>query len=302
MDGPGPAEGPSGAAFAEVTQPGRMAPVLLVAVAAVAVVGLAFVTKATPGPAPSVASRSAPPPSSVGVAASPALESVSGDPETAVPSRNPNAKPFAGRPVADVRAGEIQLKPAGPAPVSIAVSLPAGWSKAGTTTVLKIRGPGANRPVVSVSAWQVRQVDTFACRWSSQPRSTTTPADPVATLAQALSSWWGQDPREPPHSNADIAPLASPPRRTSFAGHDAWSLGVLIPLGLDLGQCDAGQLVLWEAEDGEVRLGLPGEFHQLSVVDAAGAPIVIDVTTTSEASPVDLQDVQTVLVTMTIEP
>src|SRR4029077_12883893 len=94
--------------------------------------------------------------------------------------------------------------------------------------------------------------------------------------AEALSAWWGQDPGALPYWNSKIAPLATKPRPVKIQGYPAWSLQVLIPSGLDLTQCDAGQLILWETATRDVRSSVPGEFHRLWVVDVDGESIVID--------------------------
>jgi hypothetical protein len=265
------------------------------------VVVVAFIAKSgTPTVAPNASLTPARSPAAVVSTLSPAA-SPTAAPEAVLPTRNAAAEPLSTLPAFDRPAGEARLVPPGPAAAAITLTLPDGWSRAGTTMVLK-RSGDAGGPVVSLSAWQVRQVDTFACRWSSQPRSIEASTDPTATQAHALSSWWGQDPRDPPTSNAPVAPLASTPRVTSFAGHSAWSLEVLVPLGLDLAQCDGGQLVLWEAANGDVRTGLPGELHHLWVVDVPGGPIVVDATSSPKASPTDRFELEVIIGSIYVEP
>lgn len=264
-------------------------------------VGLAFIAKSTPATVPPTGSLPLPRSTAAVAPRSSLPASTAQAPGAVAPTRNPSAEPLPVLPAFDWPAGEVRLVPPGPAPTAVTLTLPDGWSRAGTTMVMKRSGTSGGASV-SLSAWQVRQVDTFACRWSSQPRSDVASSDPTATMAQALSSWWGQDPRDPPASNAAIAPLASTPRVTSFAGQAAWSLDVLIPRGLDLTECDGGQLILWEAANGDVRIALPGELHHLWVVDVPGGPIVLDATSSAAASQADRFELQEVIGSIVIEP
>ena len=90
----------------------------------------------------------------------------------------------------------------------------------------------------------------------------------------------GARTRTPPFSsNATIAPIATKPRATTLGGHPAWYVEVLVPSVFDFGQCDGGQLVLWQTADGDVRYALgPGELDRLWVVD-------IDTTRRSSSMP-----------------
>ena len=121
--------------------------------------------------------------------------------------------------------------------------------------------------------------------------------------AQALSSWWGQDPGEPPVSNSGIAPLASKPQQTTIAGYPAWYVEVLIPTALDFAQCDGGQLVLWDATNGAARYSLgASEVNRLWVVDAGSGPIVIDAGLSLTASGSQRAELQAVIDSIAIEP
>lgn len=255
---------------------------------------VALATKAASGPTAGPAATTLSNPSVAGIVASPVTpRSLPASPPTGLPPRNPNAAPFPAPPTFALPAGETVLAPPGPSPAVVTLSLPDGWHRAGTTVVLK--PSSAKGADLSVGAWQVRQVDTFACRWASQPRADAASMSTAEALAQELSQWWGQDPGNLPYWNSPLAPLASKPKDTTFAGHPAWSLQILVPSGLDLAECDGGQLVLWEAANGEVRTGLPGELHELWVIDAAGGPIVIDFTSSATAPPKELAELEAII-------
>jgi len=107
----------------------------------------------------------------------------------------------------------------------------------------------------------------------------------------------------PPYSNSPLAPAAIRPRATTFAGYPAQYLETLILQGFDFSQCDAGQLLLWDCTNGDVRTGLgPGEFHRLWVVDVSGAVVVIDAATYPGTTEADQAELQAMLDSITIEP
>jgi hypothetical protein len=120
--------------------------------------------------------------------------------------------------------------------------------------------------------------------------------------ALALSSWWGQDPLMPPKSNAGIAPISSKPRAVTVLGRSAWAVEVLIPSGLDLAECDGGQLVLWEAADGTTRTCVPGQLDRLLVVEIGGEVIVVDAASSSSTSEADVSELDAVVESVVIEP
>jgi hypothetical protein len=290
------------AAFRAVTQRRRRGPAA-VAVAALAFVGFALLTKeliATAG-TPVVGAT---PASSLGVIATatavaqgaPAAVSASGP-----PARDPTARRYPTFVGVSVPAGTTHLIP-GPTPVGVTVNLPTGWEAAGPSMYLKRASAG---PVgLSIGAYSIEHVNTFPCRWASPTYTDTAYPPTAAGLALALSAFWGQDPDQVPFfSNSTIAPISSRPRPTAIGGHPAWYVEVLIPSVLDFSQCDADQLVLWESADGSVRYGLgPGEIDRLWVVDMDGAPVVIDAAMPLLASPSDRAELQAIVDSVGIEP
>ncbi len=290
-----------GAALQVVAHRGRRTPVAI-AVAAIAVLAAALLTK-SPAPTANV------PTASVAPGQSPAGPPTSSRPIVAIvaaptpgaPGRNPAVTPHPTFRTVAASAGLTPLIPAGSTPVRLTISLPGGWAKAGGAMYVKANG--AAPAVLSISAWSLRDVNTFPCRWSAQAFADPLLMRTAQGQAEALSSWWGQDPRMPPLSNSRIAPLASEPRPTTVLGYPAWSLDVLIPSDLDLGECDGGQLVLWEAANGEVRSDeAPGEINRLCVVDVHGEPIVIDAAAFLTSSAADVAELQAVVDSLAIVP
>ncbi|MBI3748382.1 MAG: hypothetical protein HY262_06010 [Chloroflexi bacterium] len=297
-----PAEdGPPAAAFAGVTQPGRRAPVVLVIVVGVAVLGLGIVTRqgapttSRPANGVDVSSAVAPIAPSATIGPGPAT-----GPIGAPPSLDAAAQPHPTYAAVPIDFGTIQLRPAGAAPVRVSIDLPPGWNR--LTDGMVVRSGGAGVPL-SMGAWRPAHVFTYPCRWSAADYADASLLDTAEGAAQALSSWWGQDPGMPPLSNSGIAPLASRPAQTTLAGYPAWYVEVLIPSGLDLGQCDGRQLILWDAANGDVRYALgPSEVNRLWVVDPGSGPIVIDAGLPLEASGSQRAELQWVVDSILIEP
>lgn len=291
------------AAFRAVTQRRRRGPAA-VAVAAVAFVGFALLTKQLTVTAGAPVVR-ATPTSSPGIAATvPATAVAQAAPVTVSavgpPARDPTARRYPTLVGRNVPAGEKTLIP-GPTPVRVTVHLPTGWEAAGPSMYRKQASGG---PVgLSIGAYSIQRVNTFPCRWASQAYTDIPDPQTAAGLASALSAFWGQDPDQVSFSNSTIAPISSRPRSIAIGGHSALYLEVLIPSVLDFRQCDAGQLVLWEAADGSVRYGLgPGEIDRLWVVDTHDAPVVIDAALPVLASPSDIAELQAVIDSVTIGP
>jgi hypothetical protein len=295
-----PAEG---AAFTAVTHRRRLAPVA-VAVAAIAFLGFALLSKgaATPVHAPIVGT--ALPSSEAAAATSSVAPPLAPTPLAAAdpPSLDPNATPYPVFFSLPLSAGITQLVPAGPTPVRLTVTLPDGWEQASPAMFVK---PNYTAGVsLSIGAWRIAHVNEFPCRWSSQRYSDDDVIDTVDGQAQALSDWWGQDPNLAPFfSNSSIAPIAVKPRPGTIASHDAMYVEVLIPSVFDFSQCDAGQLVLWQTADGHVRYGLgPDEQLRIWVVDVDGHPIVIAASSPLSPPPADEAELQTVIDSIVIEP
>jgi hypothetical protein len=121
--------------------------------------------------------------------------------------------------------------------------------------------------------------------------------------AQALASWWGQDPGMPPDSNSGIAPIATRPRSGTLAGFPAWSLEILIPTDFDMSDCDGRHLVLWGSADGRLRMAIdPGELIRVWVVDVDGEPVVIEGSTFLAGSPGNVNELDHVLDSIVVEP
>jgi hypothetical protein len=291
------------AAFRAVTQRRRRGPAA-VAVAALAFVGFALLTKeliATAG-TPVVGAS---PSSSLGVTATATATAIAqagaAVSASGPPARDPTARPYPTFVGVRVRAGTAHLIP-GPTPVGVTVNLPTGWEAAGPSMYLKRASAG---PVgLSIGAYSIQHVNTFPCRWASPVYTDTAYPHTAAGLALALSAFWGQDPNQVPFfSNSTIAPISSRPRPAAIGGHLASYVEVLIPSVLDFSQCDADQLVLWESADGSVRYGLgAGEIDRLWVVDMNRAPVVIDAAMPLLASQSDRGELQAIVDSVRIEP
>jgi hypothetical protein len=294
---------PGGAAFKAITRRRRRGPAA-VALAAIAFVGFAFLTKELTATADAPVASAAPPPSLAALATATAIAQVApaAASDFGAPARDPTARPYPMFVAVSVHAGKTHLIPAGPTPVQLTVNLPGGWEGASPNLYLK-RDPSG--PVgLSIGAYSVQHVNTFPCRWASQAYTETPHPLTAAGLALALSAFWGQDPNQVPFfSNSTIAPISSRPIQTTIGGHSAWYVDVLIPSTLDFSQCDADQLVLWESADGSVRYGLgPGEIDRLWVVDVHGGPVVIDAALPLLASASDTAELQAVIDSVRIEP
>jgi hypothetical protein len=276
-----------------------------VAVAAIAFVGFALLTKeliATAG----VPDVSATPPESLGVIATATATAIAQVAPGAVsdsgpPARDPTARRYPTFVGISVHAGTTHLIP-GPTPVGVTVNLPLGWEAAGPSMYFKRASAGLVG--LSIGAYSIQHVNTFPCRWASRAYTDTAYPHTAAGLALALSGFWGQDPNQVPFfSNSTIAPISSRPRPMAIGGHSASYVEVLIPSVLDFSQCDADQLVLWESADGSVRYGLgPGEIDRLWVVDMDSAPVVIDAAMPLLASPSDRAELQAIVDSVRIEP
>jgi len=295
-------DGRSGeAAFRAVMQGRRRGPAA-VAVAAVAFVGFALLTKeltSTAGAAVASATPTLSPGVIAAVTASAVAQAVPVT-ESGPPARDPTARRYPTFVGGSVPAGTTKLIP-GPTPVRVTVNLPMGWEAAGPSMYLKRASGG--RVGLSIGAYSIQRVYMFPCRWASQTYTDIADPHTAAGLASALSAFWGQDPDQLSFSNSTIAPISSRPRSTAIGGHSALYVEVLIPSVLDFSQCDADQLVLWESADGSVRYGLgPGEIDRLWVVDLHDAPVVIDATLPVLASPSDKAELQAVIDSVKIGP
>ena len=278
---------------------------MAIAVLALVVLAVAFLTK-QPVPAAVVVTATGAPQQSPAVALGSSAPTVVNTVSRTVqaPGLNPTATPHptyaAGRAPTTANPGPIHLIPAGLTRARITVTLPDGWQSSGDATYSK---PNAKSPVdLSIGAWSLLHVNTFPCRWSSDIYGDESLMGTAAGQAEALSSWWGQDPGQLPYWNSAIAPLATKPLSTRFHDFPAWSLQVLIPRGFDLANCDGGQLILWDASTGDVRLGLPGELHRLWVIDEHGELITIDAAASSGTTPTDDAELQSIVDSIVIEP
>ena len=189
---------------------------------------------------------------------------------------------------------------AGRIPIRVSIDLPAGWEKASDAMYVR---PDVTPVALSIGAWRLRRVDTFPCRWSAGVYADVSLLDTAEGQAQALATWWGQDPGSSPLTNSAIAPLASKPIQTTLAGYAAWYVDVLIPTGLDLTECDGGQLVLWDSSIFDVRYTVgPSEVNRLWVVDVDRGPIVIDAGLSLAASGSQKAELQAIVESISFDP
>ena len=285
---------------------------VVVVVAAVGLVAVALLTKGSPitEVVPSVAVEpSAPNASSavVGLDSGEPTEptrappSPGPSPTTAPPSLDPSVTPnptFATGPAAP---GTVRLGDEQQLTIRLSMVLPDGWEQA--TDGMYVKGRGEAPAGVSIGAWSLRDVQVFPCRWSAGVVADPALMTTAAGQAEALAGWWGQDPLMTVFSNSPLAPVATRPSGTTFAGYPARYLETLIYLGFDFTQCDAGQLVLWDGTNGDIRYGLgPGELHRLWVVDVNGSVVVIDAASYPGTSATDQAELQAMLDSITIEP
>jgi hypothetical protein len=290
--------GPDGAAFRGMARPSRRTPAV-VALASLAVLAVALLTR-QPDPAADVptavvstAEVSAQPQRAEAIASSPGPV-VAPSPTPAPPSLNPAVTPRPTAITAPTEPGTIQLRQAGSGLPRIDVVLGGGWMRATDGTIGKATGASPSR--ITIGAWSLRSVHVFPCRWSAGDLADAQLMRTAEGQAQALASWWGQDPGMPPDSNAPIAPIATRPQSTTLAGYPAWSLEMLIPSDFDMAACDGGQLILWESTTGDVRFGLgPGELVRLWVVDVDGRPILIEGSTFLAQAPDDRAELDAII-------
>ena len=222
-------------------------------------------------------------------------------PTTAPPSLDPSVTPNPTFATGPAEPGPVRLGDGQQLPIRLSMVLPDGWEKA--TDGMYVKGRGEAPAGVSLGAWSLRDVQVFPCRWSAGAVADPALMAAAAGQAEALAGWWGQDPLMTVFSNSPIAPVATRPKATTFAGYPARYLETLIYLGFDFTQCDAGQLVLWDATNGDIRYGLgPGELHRLWVVDVSGSVIVVDAASYPGTSATDRAELQAMLDSVTIEP
>jgi hypothetical protein len=290
-----------GAAFRAVTQPSRRTPAAI-ALAGLAVLAFALLVKQAAPSASEPTAGPIPEPSGAEAVTSSVLPVVAiTSPSQGAPSRNPTVTPYPTFLAVPAEAGVTRLIPAGPTPVRLTISLPEGWKKASDAMYVKFGGVAPAG--LSIGAWHLQDVNTVPCRWSSHEFADPPLMRTAQGQAEALSDWWGQDPGMLPYWNSPIAPIARKPQPTRIQGYAAWYVEVLIPSRLDLTECDAGQLVLWDTANGDARVSLgPGEIHRLWVVDVDSGPIVIDATSFHATSPADATELQAVIDSIAIEP
>lgn len=305
---PGSGDGgtPDGAAFHGASTTNRRGPagvaIAAVVLVAVAVLGRQLGIETAPASASATPVSATPAPSSAQVLAPsdvPRFVPVRSQP-TGPPDRDPTATPYPTDLAEPVPAGRTELVPAGSTGVRVTITLPAGWQRIDESLLVK---PSPNGPVgLSISAWSLRHVNVYPCRWSGDTFADEGLMGFARGQAQALSSWWGQDPLMPPNSNAPIAPIATKPEAMTFRGYPAWSLEVLVPSRLDLAGCDAGQFVLWDAATGQARMSVPGELNRLWVVDVDNIPIVLDAGAPLDASAGERAELQAIVDSIPAEP
>ena len=275
----------------------------LVVVATIAFLGAALLTKqatsVVSAPVPSAVAQSSPAAPTAPSRPSSATSTASAP--SGPPARDPTARPYPIFVSVRAAAGATRLIPAGSSPVNVEVTLPAGWARA--SAAMYVTPASTSQVGLSISAWTVRHVNLFPCRWSTPAFSDELFERSAEGQAQALAAWWGQDPDAPFSSNATIAPIGTKPRATTLGGYPAWYVEVLVPSVFDLSQCDGGQLVLWQTADGHTRYALgPGELDRLWVVDIHDAPIVIDASLPVMASSADEAALQRIVDSIAIKP
>jgi hypothetical protein len=299
VDGDQVDDPPNGAAFKGATQPSRRRPIAIV-LAGLTVVAFALLARQIAPSAPVETTDVTSPPSQAAVVAPAEPVAAPAPPTVGPPERNPAATPNPTAIAVPAEAGEQALVPFGSTQARLSIALPDGWARAGEGMYAKSTGTGMAG--VSISAWRLRSVNVFPCRWSAGEFADEALMRTTEGQALALASWWGQDPLMPPKSNAGISPIASKPRAVTVHGQSAWSVDVLIPSGLDLAECDAGQLVLWEAADGTTRTSVPGQLDRLWVVEIGGEVIVVDVASSSSTPEADVSELNAVVESIVIEP
>jgi hypothetical protein len=222
-------------------------------------------------------------------------------PTPAPPSLNPAVTPRPTPIATPAERGTVQLGPAGQVSTRIAVVLGDGWTRASDGGFGKATGADQSR--ITIGAWSIRRAHVFPCRWSAGVFVDARLMQTAVGQAQALASWWGQDPGMPPDSNARIAPIATRPRPTALAGFPAWSLEILIPSDFEMAACDGGQVIFWESASGDVRFGLgPGELIRLWVVDIDGQPIVVEGSTFLTGPPDASTELDAIVDSLVITP
>jgi hypothetical protein len=263
---------------------------------------VALLTK-QPAPAAGVPTAGVTPPRSLAEAVTSSVGptvATTPSPTSGAPSRNPTVTAHPAFLAVPAEAGTTQLIPAGRTPVRLTISLPDGWQKA--SDAMYVKSIGMAPAGVSISVWHLLHVNFFPCRWATQVFADPPLMRTAEGQAEALSSWWGQDPFMLPYWNSKIAPIANKPRPATIQGYAAWYLEVLIPSVLDLTECDGGQLILWDTATGDARYSLPGEIHRLWVVDVDGELMVIDAASFLATTSADVTELQAVIDSVVIEP
>lgn len=292
-----------GAAFRGVAGSGGRTSLLILALAALTVLGVGLLAQGQdPAPLPTP-TRPASIPTIGAIQASPDLQPLATRPG-GPPSRNPAASPVPLPELTTVEPGPIQLIPAGATEVRVGVDIPAnGLSWYRVHDGWYLGGESGPETFISIGAWQIEHVFVYPCRWSGRVFTDDALMEVPAGLARALSTWWGQDPTLLPYNNSDLAPIATLPREVPFLGQDAVYVEVLIPSGMSFSACDGSQLILWEAADGTSRPAVSaGELNRLWVIDFTNAMIVIDVSTYVTPSDETLAAMDALIGSITITP
>ena len=194
-----------------------------------------------------------------------------------------------------------------PEPTPIHAQLPDGWvsTEAGITN-----GPEEPDAPIAVSFWTVGDVFTDPC--NAQGRADPPLMQTLDGLAEeALTHWWLPDTRE-----YVWQPIPTQAVYTTVSGFRAGYLELRIPATVDMDRCGGGY-VIWQNADKVQRRHAPGDVSRLWIVEVGPDPsqglppnympltstplLVIDATSTGEASPEALRELEELIDSIRIE-
>jgi hypothetical protein len=195
-----------------------------------------------------------------------------------------------------------------PEPTPIHAQLPDGWVSTETGITNEPEEP---ETPMAVSFWTVGAVFIDPC--NQQTRADPPMMQTLDLLAGAFTGWWSPEMREHVWQ-----PIPTQPVNTTVSGFRARYLELRIPATVDMDRCPDGY-VTWRnadnAPDNVQRRHAPGDVSRLWIVEVGpdrGTPpnstprtstplLVIDATSTGEASPEALQELEELIDSIRID-
>lgn len=167
-------------------------------------------------------------------------------------------------------------------------ALPAGWdASVGGATIFKAGVGAPDTADMVVDLWEIAKVYQDPCR------SNAIPAVSVGPTVDDLVGAFAAQKRGSP-----VTPVA-----TSVDGFPGKQIDLVVPLGIDLTQCEAGKYLSWQAPDGGQRWNQgPGQHDLLQILDVNSRRYVIQRSFYAATTAADRAEAQAIVDSMRIPP